>query len=1042
MSAFAATFDAFMVMKSSTRIIGSLLMTAATATAAIGPSANLVIANKAISPDGFSRSAVLAGASSNSLQFPGPLITGKKGDTFQLNVIDHLTDKTMLTSTSIHWHGLFQEKSSWADGPVGVTQCPIAPGHSFLYKFSVPDQAGTYWYHSHYSTQYCDGLRGALVVYDPADPHRSLYEVDNESTVITLSDWYHFPAPAATGVPMPNSTLINGLGRAPNGTSALTVINVKPNTRYRFRLVSLSCDPNFVFSIDGHNMTIIEVDGQSTKPLTVDSIQIYAGQRYSFVLNTFKADQSLGNYWIRALPNLGATSKGFDGGVNSAILRYVGAKAVDPTTTSVLKNPLLETNLHPLTNPQAPGHNKPADKKLNLDITFSNGTFKVNNATFSPPKVPVLLQILSHKYTPQQLLPKGSVYPLEPNQVVEITLPGGSTGSPHPIHLHGHAFSVIRSANSTVYNYDNPVRRDVVNIGTDINDRVTIRFKTDNAGPWILHCHIDWHLEAGMGCTLPNLRRIAASNLLIALKILWFQMKTFLGSVLLSASIAAAAIGPSANIFVANKFITPDGFNRSAVLAGASEDSIQFPGPLITGNKGDTFQLNVIDNLTNTSMLTSTSIHWHGLFQNKSSWADGPVGVTQCPITPGNSFLYEFDVPNQAGTFWYHSHYQTQYCDGLRGAFVVYDPSDPHKALYDVDDESTVITLADWYHTPAPSAGSVPKSSATLINGLGRTAGGTSELAVINVKPDTRYRFRLVSISCDPNFNFTIDGHNMTIIEVDGQNTEPLVVDFIQIFAGQRYSFILQTFKAADSLGNYWIRSLANIGPQGFNGGVNSAILRYVGADEVDPTTTASPSVIPLVETNLHPLENPQAPGYNRTADIQLSLPVSFSNGSFKVNGTSFMPPKVPVLLQILSHQYTPQELMPEGSVYLLEPNKVVEITMPGASTSAGNPHPIHLHGHSFSVVRSAGNSSYNYDNPVRRDVVSMGSSASDLVTIRFETDNSGPWIMHCHIDWHLEAGLAVVMAENFDGIQSNPSPPPAWDQLCPTFDALPPQTF
>ena len=139
-------------------------------------------------------------------------------------------------------------------------------------------------------------------------------------------------------------------------------------------------------------------------------------------------------------------------------------------------------------------------------------------------------------------------------------------------------------------------------------------------------------------------------------------------------------------------------------------------------------------------------------------------------------------------------------------------------------------------------------------------------------------------------------------------------------------------------MGNYWIRSLANIGPPGFNGGVNSAILRYVGADEVDPTTTASPSVIPLVETNLHPLENPQAPGYNRTADIQLSLPVTFSNGSFKVNGTSFMPPKVPVLLQILSHQYTPQELMPEGSVYLLEPNKVVEITMPGASTSAGNP--------------------------------------------------------------------------------------------------------
>ena len=65
--------------------------------------------------------------------------------------------------------------------------------------------------------------------------------------------------------------------------------------------------------------------------------------------------------------------------------------------------------------------------------------------------------------------------------------------------------------------------------------------------------------------------------------------------------------------------------------------------------------------------------------------------------------------------------------------------------------------------------------------------------------------------------------------------------------------------------------------------------------------------------------------------------------------------------------------------------------------------HPMHLHGHAFDVVRVAGSSDYNYANPVRRDVVSIGT-ASDNVTIRFTTDNSGPWFMHCHIDWHLEA--------------------------------------
>jgi hypothetical protein len=78
--------------------------------------------------------------------------------------------------------------------------------------------------------------------------------------------------------------------------------------------------------------------------------------------------------------------------------------------------------------------------------------------------------------------------------------------------------------------------------------------------------------------------------------------------------------------------------------------------------------------------------HWHGIMQHTTPWADGPAFVTQCPIVPGNSFLYEFDVPDQAGTFWYHSHVSVQYCDGLRGAFIVYDPQDPFASLYDYDD--------------------------------------------------------------------------------------------------------------------------------------------------------------------------------------------------------------------------------------------------------------------------------------------------------------------------------------------------------------------
>ena len=89
--------------------------------------------------------------------------------------------------------------------------------------------------------------------------------------------------------------------------------------------MSLSCDPNYTFSIDNHTMTVIEADTVNTQPLEVDSIQIFAAQRYSFVL---EANQDVDNYWIRALPNAGTL--GFADGINSAILRYDGAAAVEP----------------------------------------------------------------------------------------------------------------------------------------------------------------------------------------------------------------------------------------------------------------------------------------------------------------------------------------------------------------------------------------------------------------------------------------------------------------------------------------------------------------------------------------------------------------------------------------------------------------------------------------------------------------------------------------------------------------------------------------
>ncbi|KAG1740901.1 laccase [Suillus paluster] len=493
-------------------------------------------------------------------------------------------------------------------------------------------------------------------------------------------------------------------------------------------------------------------------------------------------------------------------------------------------------------------------------------------------------------------------------------------------------------------------------------------------------------------------------------------------------------LGPETDLVIANKLIAPDGFERSSTLAGGT-----FPGPIIAAKKGDKFAINVVNKLTDDSMFKSTSVHWHGIFQNGTNYADGVASVTQCPIAQNVSFRYSFEARNQAGTYWYHSHYSTQYCDGLRGALIIYDPEDPLSYLYDVDDETTVITLSDWYHVIAPVLNHfvTVNGNSTLINGLGRYQGGpNSELAVVNVEYGKRYRLRIIGMSCDPNFVFSIDNHDLTVIEADGELTEPLLVDSLQILAGQRYSVVLNANQPVD---NYWIRALPNTANSTYDGGQNSAILRYHDAPVAEPTTNQTQSTMPLLETNLHALINPGAPGipgYGK-ADINLMMVVNKTNGIFYINGVAFQPPSVPVLLQILSGAQEATDLLPDGSVYVLEPNKVVELTM--INGELRGPHPIHLHGHSFDVVQSAGNGSFNYVNPVRRDVASIGIQDQQMV-IRWVTDNSGPWFLHCHIDWHLEDGFAVVMAESPSETQKHLHHlPNAWQNLCPTFNSLTP---
>ncbi|KAK0245245.1 laccase 1 BVT [Armillaria nabsnona] len=501
-------------------------------------------------------------------------------------------------------------------------------------------------------------------------------------------------------------------------------------------------------------------------------------------------------------------------------------------------------------------------------------------------------------------------------------------------------------------------------------------------------------------------------------------------------------LGSSGDLPIVNKKIAPDGFLRSTVLAGGT-----LPGPVISGVKGDRFQINVIDELTDHTMALDTSIHWHGIHQHGTNFEDGSTSVTQCPIAQNHSFLYDFRVPDQAGTFWYHSHLSVQYCDGEAGPFIVYDgtdgENDPHRALYDVDDETTILVLSDWYHDPTPALITTtvtPDPDSTLINGMGRFfEDPTAPLFVMAVAPNKRYRLRLISVSCNAAFQFSIDGHNFTIIETDGINLQPVTANSLLIFAAQRFSIILETNQPVD---NYWIRANPSAGNPGFKNGINSAVLRYLGADDSEPTTSIQHHIVSPREVDLHPLESPGAPGepFPGGADLVLNITLGFDDATnvFLMNGVQFVPPTVPVLLQILSGAQRAQDLLPKGSVYGLPLNKTIEVNLFGGHAIDG-PHPFHLHGHSFDVVKSADSDTYNFKDPARRDTTPVAEN--NLTTIRFRTDNPGPWFLHCHIEFHLDGGMAIVFAEAIPEVaEANPDIPASWYDLCPTYYSLPPE--
>ncbi|GKZ89252.1 CAZyme family AA1 [Aspergillus niger] len=456
-------------------------------------------------------------------QWPLPIIEVDKGDQLVVNMYNGLENK----SASIHFHGMYQNGTNEMDGPSMVTQCPVPPGSSITYNFTV-NQNGTYWYHCHTDYCYPDGYRQALIVHDNSSWFANEYE---EEFTVTLSDWYH---ELAMDIKPEFMSLYNPTGAEPIPNSWLfndtmnTTIAVKPNTTYLLRLANIAAFTAQYFYIEDHPLTIVEIDGVYTEPTTADILYIAVAQRYS-VLFTTKATTDK-NYPIVTVvdstlldtitPDLQLN--------NTNWLQYDSSAAYPQANITVAESDdlvpfddgtLVPYDLVPLL--------ETPDLTVNVAVIMENldtgmGYAFLNNISYTAPKVPTLYTVLSAgtlatdptvygDYTHTQVLPH--------NAIVEIILNNQDTGS-HPFHLHGHVFQVVARypamgpdflsladatdpiafdpANHTSFpTY--PPRRDTVVVPP--MGYVVLRFRADNPGVWLFHCHIDWHLMQGLAMT-------------------------------------------------------------------------------------------------------------------------------------------------------------------------------------------------------------------------------------------------------------------------------------------------------------------------------------------------------------------------------------------------------------------------------------------------------------------------------------------------------------------------------------------------------------
>ncbi|MFL5628622.1 MAG: multicopper oxidase family protein [Ktedonobacteraceae bacterium] len=377
------------------------------------------------------------------------------------------------------------------------------------------------------------------------------------------------------------------------------------------------------------------------------------------------------------------------------------------------------------------------------------------------------------------------------------------------------------------------------------------------------------------------------------------------------------------------------------------------PGPTLRVRQGDLVVVKLVNTLPE-----GVTIHWHGVTVPNA--ADGVAGVTQDAVKQGQSYTYRF-LAKDPGTYWYHSHEQSdsQVQRGLFGMLIV-DPSQPTER----DDVDAAITLHDW----------------TSLGG-GITINDAQQVYRISAKAGDWVRLRLLNTANNP-LGVTLIGAPFTVSALDGHDLnkpQSLQKTLLPIGGGQRFDVRFRMPEVG----------MLRLVVTNEQGNVLQAPTALIGPDGAVPP--GLPASLPLNWFDFSHYGEPRADNitvnshFGLETQMVLERRVGFFNGNFymtyTINGQTF--PNIPPIV--------------------VQPGQLVKIRIVDESV---DPHPIHIHGHTFTVLSRNGHPLTG--SPVHLDTILVQPNES--YEVAFRADNPGLWMDHCHNLNHAARGMSMMI--------------------------------